>query len=303
LGIPVYGCSCAANWKAYTATNPPDFYSPQAFFEWSVESHNYVSKNHASRPQISLLEATGLYAAPWIARKPRAIVTLALGEHKQVLDLSLPMMQNYANRVGAELHVIDSDLRPEYKMANKWRLSSFARNYDQTLYLDSDVLIMPNAPDIFSAVPNGFAARDEGPDYQYRPNWYLNEALDLFNSQGVTHELAHCANGGVMLMTPETAELYEEPPHKPYSQLWCTDQHWLSYRLETTDKPVTWLDDRWNWGFIRRDWWMGLTDAWFVHLNGSRPLSYRLELAERIKAGRFEKFLPPNTADWKPEHD
>jgi hypothetical protein len=212
-------------------------------------------------------------------------------------------MRAYADRVGADLHIIDSDFRPDYPMANKWRIANFARNYDQTLYVDSDVLITPGSPDIFSAVPEGFAARDERPDYHYRPNWYSHEVLDLYQSQGVSHEPQHCPNGGVLLMTPGTCELYEEPPHKPYSQLWCTDQHWLSYRLETTDRQVTWLDDRWNWGFIRNDWWAGLAGAWFIHLNGSRPLSYRLELAERIKAGNYTKFLPPKEADWVPKHD
>lgn len=302
-GIPRFDCSCQANWAAYTEQVPPVFASAREFFDWSVVAHNYVSTHHAKRPTVSLLEATGLYQAPWIIRRPRAIVTLALYDHAQVLELTLPMMQDYALRVGAELHVIDTDLRPNYKLANKWRLASFSRSYDQTLYVDSDVLIMPQAPDIFASVPSGFAVRDEKPDYAYRPNWYEHETLDLYQSQGVVHELSRCANAGVMLMTPETAELYEEPPQRPYSQLWCTDQHWLSYRLETTDKQVTWLDDRWNWGFIRADWWSGLQYAWFVHLNGSRPLSYRIELAARIRAGNFDRFAPPREADWVPKHD
>lgn len=299
-GIPSYNCSCAANWKSYTATNLPDFSSAKAFFEWSVTSHNYVSQHHANKPTISTIEAAGLYLAPWITRRPRAIVTLALGEHQRVLDITLPLMLEYADRVGAELHVIDSNLRPEYPMANKWRVANYAANYDQTLYLDSDVLISPNAPDIFAAVPKGFAVRDERPDYHH--DWYSQETSDLYASQGVSHTLQHCANGGVMLMTPETLDLYWEPSGT-YPQLWCTDQHWLSYRIETSGHEVTWLDDRWNWGFIRIDWWRGLADAWFVHLNGSRPLSYRLELAERIKAQNYEKFLPPQNAGWAPKHD
>jgi len=302
VGIPRYNCSCQANWDAYTDQVPPVFASAREFFEWGVVAHNYVSTHHAKRPTMSLLEATGLYQAPWIVRRPRGIVTLALDDHSQVLEITLPMMQAYARRVGAELFVIESNMRPEYPMANKWRVANYARNFEQTLYVDSDVLIMPGAPDIFAAVPQGFAARDERPDYVARPDWYIGEMSDLFKSQSVSHELVRCANGGVLLMSEDTCSIYEEPPSKPYPQLWCTDQYWLSYRLETTDKPVTWLDDRWNWGFIRHDWWGRLSEAWFVHLNGSRPLDYRVELARRIAAGNFAKFLPPANAGWRPDH-
>jgi hypothetical protein len=68
-GIPRYNCKCQDNWTAYTSKteNIPNFNSPQAFFEWGVTAHNFVSENHAipKKPTITIQEAETLYSAPW----------------------------------------------------------------------------------------------------------------------------------------------------------------------------------------------------------------------------------------------
>jgi len=59
--IPTYGCACEKHWKELTEDHPPDFSSPQAFFEWGYWRHDDVSRLHSKRPQISLEQAYAMY--------------------------------------------------------------------------------------------------------------------------------------------------------------------------------------------------------------------------------------------------
>jgi uncharacterized HAD superfamily protein len=304
LSIPSYGCSCKDNWKKYTLKNPPIFTSREDFFNWSVEAHNYVSTNHVKPKKlpITLLEAQGLYKASWIKRKPRAIVTFAAGDHLSVLEVTKPLMQDYADRVGADLITITDNMFPEWPMANKWRLRNYAWNYERTLFLDSDVLIMPEAPDIFEREKAKICFRDESKDYEGREGWNDQDLINLFQSQNIEYKLERFSNGGVILFDYESAQLYKEP-ELPYPRDWCLDQNWLQYKIESTNTEIGWLDDRWNWAFIRKDFYKGIKDAWFVHLNGTKDIEYRIALAKRIKSGNYEYLPPPKNSHWVPYHD
>jgi hypothetical protein len=41
--IPSYGCLCKADYHEYKRNHPPDFSSPEAFFLWGVNLHNWVN--------------------------------------------------------------------------------------------------------------------------------------------------------------------------------------------------------------------------------------------------------------------
>jgi hypothetical protein len=294
-------CDCGKNWDALLDEFPPDVSNRKAFFLWTVDAHNRVNEK-LGKPKFSNREAIATYYPSLLKPKGKALITLALDDHREVLELTLPYMEAYAKRIGAELVVLTDNQRITDPMANKWRIGHLAKAFERTLYVDSDVFIKPDAPDIFE-LPAKLGARDERPDYSYRPGWYESEAAELFFHQGVKHTLERCINGGVLLLTNDTASLYDEPDFSICPRRWCSDQYWLSYRMETNPEKVIWLDDRWNWGFIRNDWWQGLEDAWFIHFNGSRPLAYRKELIAQVIAGDYTK-KPMGVVDgWKPEHD
>ena len=61
--VPNYGCSCKRNWIELTKRFPPDFTSPQSFFDWSWARHNDVSTHHSKKPTITLDDA---YAIFWV---------------------------------------------------------------------------------------------------------------------------------------------------------------------------------------------------------------------------------------------
>eukprot|EP00316_Scyphosphaera_apsteinii_P000510 CAMPEP_0119340276 /NCGR_PEP_ID=MMETSP1333-20130426/99999_1 /TAXON_ID=418940 /ORGANISM="Scyphosphaera apsteinii, Strain RCC1455" /LENGTH=914 /DNA_ID=CAMNT_0007351993 /DNA_START=40 /DNA_END=2784 /DNA_ORIENTATION=+ len=94
----------------------------------------------------------------------KAVVTLSVGTRAHFAVIRVPM-QAYADRVGAEFHVVNSMAHPSLKDWNhnqfdaknshfiklpmlKW----FLHRFQQVLFLDDDVLISPNAPNLFEQV-------------------------------------------------------------------------------------------------------------------------------------------------------
>ena len=85
-------------------------------------------------------------------------------------------------------------------------------------------------------------------------------------------------------------------PNGPYLTKWCFDQDYLLLNLEDDDFDL--VDWKFNLEFIDFDFWSKIEDAYFVHLNGSRPISYRIEVLKRIVNGIYD-YLPQPEA--KPE--
>ncbi len=285
--LPQIPDCCGQNWATLARQHAIDWSSPATAFESFWHLHNQVSLHHSNRPTITLAEAQGLFRCP-VPKKDKAVITCAIGaEHAELLDRTRPFMRAYARKCGADYIEFNDDHRPDWPMANKYRMASFAWHYDQSLMVDCDVLILPDAPDIFAAAADApIAARDEKPDY--RPtDWYQAECPAFYDSQAVAFEPTRCINAGVMVFRADAVHLYHEPP-KPYPKYWCAEQFWLWY--QTRDVPVHWLDDRFNWAAIRVDFYDGLHEAWFVHLNGM-PHADRLRLLADLNA----KYRPAST--------
>jgi hypothetical protein len=84
----------------------------------------------------------------------KAIFTIAVGEHFQRMgELTHPTIQAYADRIGADF-IVWTDTSgytiPEYK---KMEVRSLLDTYDRVLYVDTDIIIRDDAPDIFDVVP------------------------------------------------------------------------------------------------------------------------------------------------------
>jgi len=85
----------------------------------------------------------------------RAIVTLCIGDgFEKLANLTHPLMRAYAGKVGAEFIVIDQaelDISPIHY--EKYQLERFLDEYERVLFVDTDVVIRPSAPDLFEIVP------------------------------------------------------------------------------------------------------------------------------------------------------
>jgi len=61
VDIPRGKCGCKNHWTELVAFNPPNYDSPEKFFEWTWARHDDVSRLHSNAPRITLEEAYALY--------------------------------------------------------------------------------------------------------------------------------------------------------------------------------------------------------------------------------------------------
>jgi hypothetical protein len=83
----------------------------------------------------------------------KAILTLNIGYDK-IGRYSLPLMHRYAEKFGYDLiNITEKD--DEYKrhiFFNKFQINNYKDKYEFILYLDSDILINPNSPNIIEYI-------------------------------------------------------------------------------------------------------------------------------------------------------
>lgn len=92
------------------------------------------------------------------------IVTMAIGNNPAFI-YGIESMERYAARIGADFHVI-RECKVNYRaiyFEKMQALEFFDHGYDRVLFLDADILVSPNARNIFEVYPNmdTFYAFDE----------------------------------------------------------------------------------------------------------------------------------------------
>ena len=101
----------------------------------------------------------------------KAIFTLAIGDNP-MYQAAILSFQHYADKVGADLIISDSlnypinIENPKYSASPAWaeklRIGKLLKEYDRVLYVDADILITPNAKNVFLEY--------DDPDYIYMLN-------------------------------------------------------------------------------------------------------------------------------------
>ena len=215
------------------------------------------------------------------AHERRAILTIAVGTSLQWLfDITIPTMRAYAERCGADLIVADDNWRNnEHPCYMKQIINSLWWRYDRVLYLDADIEIMPDAPNIFEVVPaDKLGMYNEAGLYtnrQARMQAYI-EAYNALVSEPIGLDLYDGTyyNAGMFLCSKDTN------PHRPpvdgimrVATSGNYDNTYVNAMIAKHQIPVHQLDWRWN-RLITANEEAGTTDmregAYFVHYASDR---------------------------------
>ena len=99
----------------------------------------------------------------------KTIYTLDLDNKypKSVTDLTYPLMKLYADKIGAEFHIISERKFPDWPATyEKFQIYELAQehNNDWNIFLDCDALVHPDTPDITNIIPFNTVAH-HGVDY------------------------------------------------------------------------------------------------------------------------------------------
>lgn len=92
---------------------------------------------------------------PDFNRLKRAVVTLSIGEkYEKMRAVSEPTFKAYAEKCGADYICIDSfKLNLTDPHFEKWQMLELLFDYDRILFIDGDILVTPDAPDLFAMLP------------------------------------------------------------------------------------------------------------------------------------------------------
>lgn len=149
----------------------------------------------------------------------KLILTLAIGdEHERLAKITQPLMQAYAERIGAHLGIINARTGDWSIPWEKLVMYDFlGHSYDRIIFLDNDVLIRPDCPDLFEVVPEDkLGAFDEA---RFLPReQVMRDGMRIY----VVGELPwNCSyyNTGVLVASRKHRHIFKRPEQ-------CIDHYW-----------------------------------------------------------------------------
>jgi hypothetical protein len=216
----------------------------------------------------------------------KALVTLAIGDKYIAMfdQWCRTSWQQYAQRHGYDLIVITEPLdQSERSQARSpsWQKCLIlshpdVKNYDRAVWIDSDILINPNSPDICQDVPiekvgaiDEYAtpSREEHRSYLERLYQYWDEhhieytdnltASSFHHQYGLTGEFQSVVQGGVLAMSPQYHRELMEHIYHAYEDKggahWNYEMRPLSYEIQK-HRLEHWVSPKFNmpWPFVRQ---------------------------------------------------
>ena len=158
----------------------------------------------------------------------KAVVTVAIGEkYKAIADLTHPSLKTYADRIGAEFICIDTPSNtPHWE---KFQLYRLLTNYSRIIYLDTDMIIRDDCPDLFALVPEfGLGIFNEGRfDSRFES---LREAYKAYDNPFPTKWDGSYYNTGVMVLSRRHRFLFKLPPR--VASLGMFEQGYLNMKIQ-----------------------------------------------------------------------
>jgi hypothetical protein len=219
-----------------------------------------------------------------LKKNDRAICVIPANEYASLqLRETKKSLVAYAKKCNADYIELSGDQCEEWPIANKYRLHQVTTKYKKTLYVDCDVVIKKESPDIFNLTPDDKISAFNELEIHPRTEWIKEEQELVFFKVGLDSTKrefgSNMLNGGVMVIPQSLADYYKQP-NKPYPKLWCFDQHLLTLTLPE-DKFFN-LDEKFNTEYISREFWSKLEKGYFIHVNGCKDVHFRKTLIKRI---------------------
>jgi lipopolysaccharide biosynthesis glycosyltransferase len=170
-------------------------------------------------------------------------------------------MKLYAESINSDFAIItDEDSIYKNLCYNKFLMSDLFNEYERILYVDNDVFIKKNSPDIFKIVPpNKFGIVNEFKQFKNHPNylkWKNKSLLKWWNQHNIKENKKikyipnRCFNAGVMVVSRET-NIFKYKPIVLEKK--CLYENYLVVkRLIEHNIKIHELDDGFNFMITRR---------------------------------------------------
>jgi hypothetical protein len=253
--LPPAGCNC--NYDEALAAVPVRL---NDWFAWSVDLHNWVNAK-LSYEQTTLDNARACWLGMAPQTKPRLVITIATGtQFKKVLSVTRPYLQAYADRCDANYIELTNQSFDQWQL-EKFRVHGFAKQYEQTLFIDSDCYVRPSCPNIFEMGET--MLHSDFPHNSWWKDWAVQEYDNVLASQGLASKpVGQLLNSGVVLCSKKTADIWK-PPTQRLPDSHCSEQWWVQHQCDSFD--VTLLPTQFNVQYWFKDFYDRLSTAQIIH--------------------------------------
>lgn len=181
-----------------------------------------------------------------------AVVTLAIGRKaNSIAALTHPLMSAYASKIGSDFVVINRRAKNRrHAKFEKFQIYDLLLNYNRILYLDIDILVMPECPNIFELVPRrkfgAFFDSEVTGNKADIPEWRTEEIEDFQCRYGNIDWHSTYFNTGVMVVSKPHRHIfdYNKPLHKGKR---FVDQTQINYNFQKAKAPAFDVGPKFNY--------------------------------------------------------
>jgi predicted O-methyltransferase YrrM len=211
-----------------------------------------------------------------------------LAKHDEVMELSTWTAREYAKRCGADYLLITEPVinfrHPTYERFRFWEEDKWWDEYQQILYLDTDVICWDKAPNIFEEFP--------GPEFKVARyiHWTAPETPDAVYDDGYFEGYTHkqlsdvFMNAGVLVITKESRDAmlpfldYRNSPENVH------DNMYLHKLLIDSNAPLVVMPPAWNYKNASKN-----KEAFFSHLWGHKKKKDPVNFLPIVQAREYMK--------------
>ena len=222
----------------------------------------------------------------------KAVVTITVGNfYSKMAEVTHPTIKKYAEKIGAEFVVLDAQGDHALPHYLKLELNSLLKKYERVLYIDTDILVRDDAPNIFDEVPvNEIGIFEEGQ--------FIERATAMtqyLTQHGVDPNIWNKKyyNTGVMVLSSEHANIFLPPTRSEDDHF--KEQSYLNLLFCLFKAKVHNLHYKWN-RMYALDQITGEEryDSYFMHYAGINLLMKEDDQIDLMKKdlGEWEKAAP-----------
>ncbi|HOW31885.1 MAG TPA: glycosyltransferase, partial [Bacteroidales bacterium] len=140
------------------------------------------------------------------------VLTIAIGEeYRQLSVLTHPTIKTYADRIGADfIAITDQAISKTTPHWEKFQIYHYLEIYDRVLYIDTDVIIRDDCPNLFSIVPDTHLGMFEEGRFTQRGYDLMIQICKAYNVV-LPDWNGKYYNSGVMVISRVHRSLFKKP--------------------------------------------------------------------------------------------
>lgn len=176
-------------------------------------------------------------------KRNNLILTITIGDYyKKISNYTLPFIEKYAEKIDADF--INISEHNKYYITQKWNkfhIHELLNKYKRIIYLDIDLIIREDCPNLFDIVPeNKLGMFNEG---KYTPRFEFLEQASEYYGEPLKKWNGKFYNSGVMVISRIHKQLFKIPKGIDFVE---TDQPYINLRILNDGVDMFDLDYKFN---------------------------------------------------------